>query len=366
MNNGCLISPQDPRWAMFLERVRHDIYHSPDYAAADARRIGGQPMAFLLETGRGSLLLPMLLRRCLEVLGPEAGAGLDAVSPYGYPGFLLDDAAKAEPGFLDTAIDSLSAALAEAGVCTLFLRMHPILNEGIAASTTLYRFDETGTTVTVDLSRTEAELWSAMRKGHTNAVNQARRAGFVTAVSRLDVHIEDFVAVYSDVLERIQADNSYVVNDEYLAALAEDPSVWLIRAHQGSELAGAYIVFERCGIVHLHLGGARSRFIKPSPSNLLVHEVCRWAKERGNEIVQLGGGVGAAADDSLFRFKTGFSPDRRAFNTMRLVADAATLERFTALRASALGVESSHLEQSGFFPPYRAPLRELLQPAGVP
>ena len=360
MTTCSLIGPEDHRWTTFLEQVRHDVYHTPTYVKADARRIDAEPRAYLLRTEHGSLLLPLLIRRCSDVVGPGAGDGLDAVSPYGYPGFLLDEAARAQPGFLDHAIDGLKAVLAQAGVCTLFLRMHPILNEGIAALTARHRFDETGTTVTIDLTRTEAERWSSMRKGHTNAVNQALRAGFVTEVTRLDLHIADFVTVYADVLQRIQADYSYVVDDAYLAALATDPSVWLIRAHLGGELAGAYIMFERCGIVHLHLGGARNGFYKPSPSNLMVHASCEWAKERGNELLHLGGGVGAAADDSLFRFKSGFSPDRRSFHTLRLVADAGVVQRYTALRACALGVDSACLEQTGFFPPYRAPLRQPL------
>lgn len=354
MSTGRLLRPEDQRWKAFLATVPHDVYHTPGYVAADARRNDAEALAYLYASERGSLAVPLLVRRCAEALGPAAGDALDAVSPYGYPGFLLDAAALERDGFVDEALDDLIATLAEDGVVTAFLRMHPILNEGIEALASRHRVEPRGVTVVIDVTQTDAERWAAMRKGHTNAINQAKRAGMTTSVVPLAGHIADFVVVYGEVLQRLDASRSYHFDKTYLEELARDPSVWLIRAHLDDELTGAYILFEHDGVVHPHLGGARNGYHKPSPSNLLIHATCQWAQLRGNRLVHLGGGVGASADDSLFRFKSGFSPSRRTFHTVSIVADRARLDRLTEVRARALGVDPHSLAQNDFFPPYRS------------
>ena len=85
----------DPRWREALGRLRHDFYHLPEYVSLDSEWNQAQPRAFLARTGDEELFIPYLLRRC-EGLFPDSMDGdtvYDVVSPYGYPGLLLSDAA---------------------------------------------------------------------------------------------------------------------------------------------------------------------------------------------------------------------------------------------------------------------------------
>jgi hypothetical protein len=72
-----------------------------------------------------------------------------------------------------------------------------------------------------------------------------------------------------------------------------------------------------------------------------------WAKAAGNRVLHLGGGVGSR-DDSLFRFKTGFSDLRSPFQTWRVICDH---KRYVELTEDA-GVFNAPID--GFFPAYRA------------
>jgi hypothetical protein len=66
-------------------------------------------------------------------------------------------------------------------------------------------------------------------------------------------------------------------------------------------------------------------------------------------VLHLGGGRGGA-EDSLFRFKAGFSDRRHAFATWRWVVRPEAYERLCAARRAAGGPEPP----AGFFPAYRA------------
>ena len=78
-----------------------------------------------------------------------------------------------------------------------------------------------------------------------------------------------------------------------------------------------------------------------------------WAKERGNRLMHLGGGV-AGAQDKLFDFKTGFSKLRSPFYTWRLVSDPEVYARLCQKWELATGKTANPPDL--FFPAYRAPL----------
>ena len=112
----------DPRWREALGRLRHDFYHLPEYGRLDGEWNKAQPRAFWPASGDEELFIPYLLRRC-DSLFPEATVReevYDVVSPYGYPGLLLSDAAREAPEFAREAMHRLSETLREKGVCSAF------------------------------------------------------------------------------------------------------------------------------------------------------------------------------------------------------------------------------------------------------
>ena len=82
-----LIDPTDKRWASALERGAHDVYATPAYVTAEALRLQAEPVGCLVDEGGRPFLLQLLLRR---LCGAE-GSTKDAISPYGYPGIVLNE-----------------------------------------------------------------------------------------------------------------------------------------------------------------------------------------------------------------------------------------------------------------------------------
>ena len=78
-----------------------------------------------------------------------------------------------------------------------------------------------------------------------------------------------------------------------------------------------------------------------------------WAKERGNQYLHIGGGVGGQKDN-LYTFKSGFSKQRHEFFTLRSIVDTEKYNDLLHFRAKAIDKSVEDLQESNFFPAYRA------------
>ena len=116
-------------------------------------------------------------------------------------------------------------------------------------------------------------------------------------------------------------------------------------------IAAAGLFTEEDGIVQYHLSGTDETFAQARPTKLMLHFVRGLMKERGNRVMNLGGGLGAARD-SLFDFKAGFSKWREPFRTWRVVVDP---ERYADLSRERQPDKDPD-DLSGYFPLYRRAL----------
>lgn len=347
----------DPRWREILERLRHDFYHLPEYASLDGEREQAQPKAFWAREGDREFFIPYLQRRC-DVLLPEAaeaGNVYDVISPYGYPGILLSDAARKSSEFVRGAIRRLSETLSEQGVCSAFFRMNPLLSDNFAALFPEDFLMPSTDTVAMDLSLDDALIWKNVRDGHQSTINKCTRLGFAPRMVPFREYIEPFMAIYEETMNRVNARDSYYFGRGYFEKLASMPErVHCCVAELEGNVAAACIFFECGGIVQAHLGGTKSEYLSKSPFHLVLCHVAGWAKTRGNRYLHLGGGVGGSGD-RLLHFKRGFSPLLFPFHTLRLITNEETYGKLTALRAKSSHVSTEEMAKSGYFPAYRSP-----------
>lgn len=347
----------DPQWREALGRLRHDFYHVPEYVRLDGERNQAQPRAFLARSGDEELFIPYLLRRCDNLFPGMVGDKVyDIVSPYGYPGLLLSDAARESPQFAQQAMDRLNETLREMGVCSAFFRMHPLLSNGMSELFPEGFFTAAGETVAMDLTLDESELWKGIRDGHQWTIKKCKKLGFVPRMVSLCEYIERVMEIYRETMDRVQAKDSYYFGRDYFARLGEMPGqVHCCVVESEGQPAAACIFFECGGIVQAHLGGTKSEFLKKSPFHLLLYSAAGWAKSRGNRYLHIGGGVGGASD-RLLQFKRGFSRLRFPFSTLRLITDDGKYRELTTRRARAANVPVEEFSCRDFFPAYRAPL----------
>ena len=342
------VGPEDARWSSALSYGRHDIYHLPGYAALEARRVGARPAAGLVLSGGGALLVPYLVR---PLEGPAGGT--DVASPYGYSGALFlgawDRDARRE------AVRCLLDGLRDAGHCSLFLRLHPILDD-VADAFPEGLIHQTGETVVVDLTRPLDELYAKVRKSERYVARRLTREGYQIDFLPADGALDAYDEIYRETMERVGAAADYftfdLAYDRALAALLDDRLEVAVVSLGGKPLS-AKLYSSSGGVVQNLLGGTRTDALRAQPSVLEAVAAIAHYRERGERVLHLGGGL-AGQRDSLFRFKAGFSGTFKMFSTARVILDERRYDLSVRRRAGELGVDPAALLSVGYFPAYRA------------
>jgi hypothetical protein len=336
-----LITCLDAAWGSVLEQARHDFYHLTSYVELSAGYESGVARAVLVEDGGRKFLLPLIMRAI-------PGGGWDATSPYGYPGPIgkgLEDSS-----FLAAAFHETRRVLAAEGIVSLFVRFHPVLNpvvpEGIG------HVASHGDAVTVDLSQSAEVLWKQMRKNHRRQITRSIRLGHTVGVDESEEAFEGFKNLYRATMRRVDAPAYYSFDDTHFeqlrSAMGERMRLAVVRI--GDDLAAAGLFIEEDGIVQYHLSATDVRFATFAPTKRLTHFMTGWAKGRGNRWLHLGAG-NREPDDALLHFKSGFSPLRHPFRTLRVILDAAAYRRLAIEHDPC----ANPIRLDGYFPAYRKP-----------
>lgn len=346
-----------PLWSQTLQKLRHDFYHLPEYVNLEAKRTKTTAEAILITDDENIFFLPYLWRRCDDLFDGELVTQevFDVVSPYGYPGFLLNEAATNTPEFLGKAIDNLTQVWRDRQICSAFLRLHPILNADVNNLVNNEYVKINGETISVNLKLDDSEIWHLTRPEHRTKINRCKRNGFTAKIVSFKQNIRLFNEIYEETMERVEAAKVYFFGEEYFREIADSlgEKLHLCIVELNEEVACAGLFAECCGIIQYHLGGTRTSFLKQAPSTLMFDYVRFWAKERGNEVLHLGGGLGGS-QDSLHHFKAGFSKQRHDFLTIRLIVDEKKYHHLVKIRAKSLNTQPEELLKSGFFPAYRS------------
>ena len=254
-----------------------------------------------------------------------------------------------DPDFVHRALEAGIERLRLEGIVSLFVRLHPLLDEVPPAG--IGRLMTHGETVSIDLTQSLEQIWGQTRNNHRRDIAKSQRIGYVARPDESWGHFDTFVRLYRETMERLSASRPLHVRRGLLhrapGALGPLGSLWVVM--KDDAVAAAVLFTETSGIVQYHLAGSDDEHAWARPTKLLIHTVTRWAKDRGDRRLHLGGGVGGA-DDSLMHFKAGFSDDRHIFRTLRVVVDPAEYARLVAIRDPAL----DPTDLDGFFPLYRS------------
>lgn len=311
------ITPENPLWIQLLEQSTHDFYHLPEYVSFAAQHEGGQPCAFVAERHNQALLIP-LLKKSLPPLLHAPGDLCDLTSPYGYAGPLIigNPCEKA----LAKMLQSFRDAARDLGAVSSFWRLHPLLSFPLEPLGQIGSVVQHGRTVYVDLSQSTEQHWCDTYRCHRQHIKKLQRNGF-TAVRNEWSYFPAFIAAYQETMNRVKAQNFYCFSQVYFedlrSVLGDKLDLWVILSPAREVAAGALIIAVN-GLVQYHLGG----------------------------------GVGGK-NDSLYTFKSRFSPLSAVFHTFRTVLLPDIYRR---LQKKRFGSHSSAQKiEEGFFPSYRIP-----------
>ena len=173
-----------PTWMHALGRVRHDVYHLPEYVRFAARwQERGRPLAFVAEDRHRQFFLPVIVRPIPPTITGNERPLFDASGPRGYPGPLVSSSAGLEDhGFLDAAVQAFAEVASAESIVSAFIRLHPLLSPTRDLLGHTGSIVEHGDSVSIDLTLSEAELWRNTRRDHRSGINRAIRRGYAARI----------------------------------------------------------------------------------------------------------------------------------------------------------------------------------------
>jgi hypothetical protein len=294
--------------------VADEFFRSPPFLEAE-----GITHTLRIAAPAGELLAPVLVR---EIPG---GDGLDATSPYGYPGLSGPAGVRADPAAID---------FSRTGLVSVFirhaLRAPPLLK---ARKRSVVQI-------------ADPELPAKSRMSDRQQIRRNLRQGYEVTVApgpeTSGPERAAFLSAYEETMRRAAAARRYFFGAGYFERILESPLSWLALARApGGEAAAGSVAVRSDGFLHYFLSGTADAHLRASPMKNVVATLVELAAGLGLPL-NLGGGI--APGDRLEEFKRGFANREQAWHSSEIVCDPDAYAQLSA------GVEAG-----GFFPAYRAP-----------
>ncbi|WP_224250208.1 GNAT family N-acetyltransferase [Hyalangium gracile] len=308
-----ILSPDEGKLALSTDYFRSE-HHLRAEGVTHTLIIDGGP--------EGALFLPLIVR-------PIPGTPYrDAVSPYGYPGGVMDRLREVPKHAVDWKGTEL---------VSIFVRDRIMGPRCFAEGT------ERNEVFFIDSRRP-----ITFRETHRRHLRRNFRLGFVnTCRPVLEASLEErecFKELYRQTMVRDEASSRYFFSDAYFESLLCSPAAWLAmtRAPEG-HIASAAIGVASDGVLHYYLGGTANADLARSPAKNVFVALTELSSQLGLPL-NLGGGI--QPGDGLEDFKRGFSNASFRLRTHEIICEPAVYSRLAETHTA-----------DNYFPAYRVPRR---------
>jgi len=328
------------------------VFGSVEYATIIEKHTGYPARLFVWREGGSTIAYPFFVRPVGALPFADAASRdhKDIFSPE-YAGPLVRGLADNVP---ETAFrQRFTRYCEEVGIVAEFAHLHPWRSRlGLLKPEDMMLDREI---VYVDLTRSEESLWQesftyTCRKN----INRGRRESVRVFRATAPEHIREFHRIYIQTMDRAGADEKYYFPLDYFMAFFErmpDQASFFLAEYQDRIVAATLYLHDDTDVFS-YLGGADHAFQRVRPTNMVVYELIRWAKQQGKKRLILGGGY--KPNDGIFRFKASFSPLRAQFFVYRHVHLPEVYDHLCRAWAEYYQIDLPIAEVGDFFPMYRA------------
>lgn len=329
----------------------HDIYYLSGYVKAFKQHGDGNPVLIWWEhegiTG-ACVLMMRDIANDKHFLQLEQERYFDAVTPYGYGGFIFSTEPTEEQ--LSVLSKEFIDILKQQDVISIFFRFHPILGNA-KFSKNICEVIDLGKTISLDLKNADT-IWSNITSKNRNMIRKAEKLG-------VDIHhgkgmelLARFKEIYDETMRRDNSEEYYFFNNDFYKSISEDLKYnyeVFYATFEDKIISMAIILFDNKQL-HYHLSGSIREYRSYAPSNKLLYEVALWGAANGYTSFHLGGGVGSG-DDPLYKFKAAFNRNSdNQFSIGKLIVDEYKYNELIKIRQN----DTNFVESSCFFPKYRS------------
>lgn len=329
---------------------KFDVYYLSGYVKAFKIHGDGEPLLFYYEDDSVKGINVVMQRDVADDIHFQGKIPVDTyfdfATPYGYGGWLLQG-----EGDSSKLFEEYASWCRENGIISEFVRFHPVLENHIYSQNN-YEVIGLGETVAMDLSSPDV-IWQNITSKNRNVIRKAIKNGVSIYNGRSPELCSVFKEIYNATMDKDNAEDYYYFKTDFYNSVLNDlpnnAQIFYAQLEDGTIIA-ASIMITANGRMNYHLSGSRRDYQHLAPTNLLLYKAALWGSENGYKTLYLGGGVGSG-EDSLFKFKRAFyKGNLHRFYIGKATYNKEKYEELLAIRCQ----ENADVEQSGFFPKYRA------------
>ena len=286
----------------------YDVYFLSGYLASFKVHGDGTPILVYYQRGGLRAVCAFMLRDLNDEVWAQRYIGkgvlFDAITPYGYGGWLLDGNISEEQ--VGTFWSEISTFMRAHHIVAAFTRWCPWLkNQELLRGWS--NVINLGKTVYIDCSSEEVIFQNLKSKDRTT-IRKAIKMGIVVEHSEDFSLFDKFRSIYNATMDKDNADPYYYFGSSFYESVAKDlHGNWkMFYAVFKGEIIAMSIILMCNGRMHYHLSGNVQEYRSLNATNLILYEAARYGARHGYKILHLGGGVGSG-EDPLYKFKKTFN-----------------------------------------------------------
>jgi len=326
-------------WNGVLQEIGDfDFYHTFEYHLIEVKE---DETSTLIVYKKDNIIiaLPLLVRKIYNT------NYYDATSVYGYAGPISKGITSEFNNKL--FIEKVMSFFQENKIISVFSRLNPYINYQQDILKNFGSIVNQGKVVNIDLTLDTTIQRQNYQSRLKTQINKSRRHCIIKKADT-PKDLRDFIDIYYENMNRVQAEDHYYFNQEYFDKILTSKNfkaelLLALDKDSGVTIGGSLFVTTK-NIVQYHLGATKNEFLDVMPAKLLLDEMRIIATKRGRQFFNLGGGLGGVHNDSLFNFKSSFSKYFKDFELWKLIINQKVYDEL---------VESRKTTSTSFFPKYR-------------
>jgi hypothetical protein len=327
-------------WTNIISRAAaYDFYHTWYYHNLDSP---DSSRMYVYEEGTHFIAYPLVKR---SIPGTEY---VDLTSVYGYTGPISDRPFETQDAeFLTRFRHAFLDTLHKERVVSVFSRLHPFFNQDLLLRDFTGLFPN-GKSVAIDIRVPIEVQRAAYHKSYRQQIRILREKGYQVRESKSAEAIQTYAEIYTENMKRVGASDYYLFTPSYFEQLlaSKEYESKLMLVYLNDEIVSGGVVICTNKIMQVHLMSTRTEHLNLSPPKLVVDETSILGRSLGYEYINLGGGLNFK-EDSLFKWKAGFTKLFMDYNSWRFIANEVVYDDLLAEKGMRADLDID------FFPLYR-------------
>lgn len=237
----------------------------------------------------------------------------DFETAYGFSGPL---STTADPGFIRSAWANFSAFCEETKIIAGFIRFNPLLENHKFVDTQYVDISGGGNVVVLNLKNKDIEvIFKDYDKNNRNKIRRALKNDVIIKRSDTLESLHLFKDVYYKTMKRLGASEFYWFDEDFFANIYKYlPNNFVVfSSKKDGKTIGASLSLLTNDVLYYFLSGTEDLGRTLGVANLLRHETVKFGLERNIQYINFGGGRTSDENDSLLKFKKGFSKEYKEF-----------------------------------------------------